>query len=273
MVAFMFWNVNGRAQPDLIAAACRAERVDVLILAEAGTAGRALHRALNCERQTAWFSEVLPAAPRLRLFSRLPEGTIRPVHDGRHHAIRRMTATGGIEILLVAAHLPSRLHCSSEEQYFYARKLRGHIVRAEQQAGHANTVVIGDLNMNPFDQGMVAADAIHGMVSKRIAEGISRRYAGSEHEFFYNPMWSRLGDESTGPPGTYFRRDSGLESLFWHTFDQVLLRPGLLPYYGSDSVRVITRVGDHPLADEHRIDRSIGDHLPIVLELTVKGAG
>jgi len=85
-------------------------------------------------------------------------------------------------------------------------------------------------------------------------------------------MWSRLGDESAGPAGTYFHRDSGVHSLFWNTFDQVLLRPDLLPFYRPDRLKVLARVGERELADEHGVDHSVSDHLPIFLELATEGA-
>lgn len=79
---------------------------------------------------------------------------------------------------------------------------------------------------------------------------------------FYNPMWSRLGDESAGPPGTYFYDGgSGTEKYFWHTFDQVLLRPGLLQAYETGHLEILTGIGTFPL------DGGPSDHSPVLLRL------
>jgi hypothetical protein len=272
MVAFLFWNVANRPALDLIASACRSYRVDLLILAECDLeCGSVLH-AVNDGRSEAFYQEVLPQHRRVRLFSSLPGGAVHRLFDGLRISICALRRPLGPELLVAAAHLPSKLHSSSNEQYFGARDLQIRIAESEARVGHSNTIVIGDLNMNPFETGMVAADGLHGVMSKGMAAGGSRRFKGQQCSFFYNPMWSRLGDESLGPPGTYFYRDSGLECLFWHTFDQVLLRPSLLPYCRPDRLRVLTAIGEHTLADALGLHSGTGDHLPIFVELATEGA-
>jgi hypothetical protein len=41
-------------------------------------------------------------------------------------------------------------------------------------------------------------------MDRSIANNIARVVQKQRYEMFYNPMWSRLGDASEGPPGTYF---------------------------------------------------------------------
>jgi hypothetical protein len=272
MVAFLFWNVADRPALDLIATACNANRVDLLVLAECNRDTGAILHALNEGRSESFFEEVLPVPRWVRLFSSLPTRTVRRAFDGPRFSIVRLRPPLGLELLVVAAHLQSKLYNSPDEQYFGARDLRNRITEWEGHAGHANAIIIGDLNMNPFDRGMLAADGLHAVMSKSIAGQMSRRFRNERWDFFYNPMWSRLGDESTGPPGTYFRRDTGLESLFWNTFDQVLLRPSLLPFYRAEQVRVISEIGEHVLANDQGIHAATGDHLPIFVELATEGA-
>ena len=54
-------------------------------------------------------------------------------------------------------------------------------------------------------------------------------------------------------------------------FDQVLLRPSLLPYYPDGGARILTRLGTVSLADDRgRPDPEVGsDHFPVVLRLTL----
>jgi hypothetical protein len=92
---------------------------------------------------------------------------------------------------------------------------------------------------------------------------------GEDRKFFYNPMWGRYGDETHGPPGTYYRR-GGQISPFWHIFDQVLLRPSLLQYYSSNAVEIVGEIGGRSLLRDGRINQSISDHLPIFLRLEVE---
>lgn len=40
-------------------------------------------------------------------------------------------------------------------------------IRMEEKIGHKCTVLVGDLNMNPFETGLIAANGLHATVSKR----------------------------------------------------------------------------------------------------------
>jgi hypothetical protein len=80
----------------------------------------------------------------------------------------------------------------------------------EEKFGHQNTVIIGDLNANPFEDALTAADGLHGVMDRRVASRRPPNIRGQRWDYFYNPMWSRLGDESPGPSGTYWRAGTGL---------------------------------------------------------------
>ncbi len=90
--------------------------------------------------------------------------------------------------------------------------------------------------------------------------------------FFYNPMWGKMGDNSQGPPGTYYYNDSSYANLFWHTFDQVIMRPDLLEYFSDESLQVLDSIKGVSLVSPDGIpDTSIGsDHLPILVTLQIE---
>jgi hypothetical protein len=147
----------------------------------------------------------------------------------------------------------------------------GAIIReVEEETGNRNSVLVGDFNMSPFEAGMVSADGVHGVMDKELARAVDREVSGQSRSYFYNPMWSRLGDESEGPPGTYFMR-GGMISHFWHTFDQVLFRPSLLDFYSGSALKVVTKIGATDLLKTSgQIDRSLSDHLPLVFGLSIE---
>lgn len=140
--------------------------------------------------------------------------------------------------------------------------------RAEEQHRHRRTIVVGDLNMNPFEAGVVNASGLHAMMTQAIVRDGSRDVQGREYPFFYNPMWGFFGDRTPGPPGTYYYRHSGHLSYDWNIFDQVLIRPEALPWFQGD-VEILTKVGDVELLGRHgRPNAEVGsDHLPIVFRL------
>ncbi len=268
MATFLFWNTNGKNVQREIVAAAREHDVDVLILAEPNFDITTMTLALNADLDrvyTAPFSALSPLA----IFVRYTPPSYAPIYDEGGVALRLIRPPIGREILLVAVHLPSKLHRSEHEQTMLAVHLSGVIRDAENKLGHQNTVLIGDLNMSPFEPGMIAASAIHATMDKRIASRIERRVDGKMRSFFYNPMWNWLGDENGRAPGTYFYA-SGDACYFWHMFDQVLLRPGLLDVFSPSNLKILTEVNGHSLIRNDRINRQYSDHLPIVITLDLE---
>ena len=144
--------------------------------------------------------------------------------------------------------------------------------RIPSGAGHANTVVVGDMNMNPFQDGMVSAAGLHGAMTRRLARRNDRVVHGRRYPFFYNPMWRFLGErEIDRPAGTCYYRRSDMITTFWHVFDQVLVRPALLDRFPEESVQVVTEVGNISLSQKSGLPGHGGtpDHLPITFSINI----
>jgi len=221
---------------------------------------------LNSGRENVYIAPYNPSS-RLSFFFRYPAESIGLVADEGDIAIRRISPPIGLDIILVALHLPSKLYMTEDDQKFQAVRVSQLIQEAESNVGHARTLVIGDLNMNPFEVGIVGADGLHAVMAKTIAQKRSRKVQGKERPFFYNPMWGRMGDSSVGAPGTYYYAGSSYVSYFWNTFDQVLLRPDLLDFFSQDDLRVISKIGDKDLMTKNGISSSYSDHLPVIVTL------
>jgi hypothetical protein len=77
------------------------------------------------------------------VFTRFSRRFMKTVVESGHISIRRLTLPARRDILLVLAHLPSRLYWSADslnqECTFVARLIRD----AERNAGHARTIVVG----------------------------------------------------------------------------------------------------------------------------------
>jgi len=142
----------------------------------------------------------------------------------------------------------------------------------EDRLGHDRTIILGDLNMNPFDPAMVGADGLHAVSARSVAAEGSRIVQGHRRKFFYNPMWHYMGDAGAKPAGTYFYRSSTYLSYFWNTFDQVLLRPPLMNYFQDDALRIVTDIRGKLLFRNGRISNDYSDHLPIIVTIQTEGA-
>jgi len=272
MARFLFWNLGGRSVEGLVAKLAHEHSVDVLILAETVDMVTLL-RALNSDNGSATYSPGPRSSKRLVILTRLPPESLKEVADEAGVVIRSLRPPIGFEILIVAVHLPSKLHYKDIDQTIISTRLAETIANAEERIGHQRTVVVGDLNMNPFEPGVVAHGALHAVANRPVAARGSRVVAGRSQQFFYNPMWNFFGDKPPRPPGTYYYRSSKPLCYFWNIFDQVLVRPSLMDYLPEERLKVVSEVGSRTqLLDEAgRPDSSVGsDHLPILFDINVE---
>ncbi len=265
-----FWNTGRTADVSLIAGLCHDHRPDVIVLAEVESPISKLLRLLNSETRQQYIPDRSPGlSKRLQILTTLPPESVQLVHDTFDLAIRHYMPPVGAGLLLVAAHLRSKQYETASGQALSATRISQIVKQAELQVGHDRTVVIGDLNMNPFEDGLTAAAGMHALMDRRTTSRGSRVLNGERVPYFYNPMWSKFGDIGPEPPGTYFYNSSSQVNLYWHMFDQVLIRPSLAQVCGPEDVRIVTHIGGTSLltAGLGRPKRYISDHLPIYVDI------
>jgi len=261
VLRFLFWNLNGEPLAEPLRQLCNDYDIDVLVLAECRMEDVELLPALN-QMAERTFIRPFNLSSRLSFYTRLPDQDLVSLSDTKYCAVRAVTPPIGEEVILAAVHAPSKLHASSEDQGYLMQRIANQVRGAEEQRGHTRTVLVGDLNMNPFESGVCAADGLHAVMCKQIASRGERQVYGESRSFFYNPMWSYLGDETPGPPGTYFY-PNGMIAYFWNTFDQVLYRPSLLESYRLSDVKVISEIDNDSLLSDIGISKQFSDHLPV----------
>ena len=259
-----------RPLAELIGKAAMNTAADVVLLAECEQPENEILAALNHQTGKT-FHNAHPLSIKIRVYSSLTAGTIHPVavYDNGRISIQRLILER-TDILLVAVHLPSKMNRDDSDQVQEAVGLSSNIRRAELDYGHTRTILVGDLNMNPFDPGVVGAMGLHGVMTRAIATERTRKVDGQDYHFFYNPMWGLLGDRTPGPAGTHYIRLGKPTEYFWNTYDQVMIRPELLGNF-DDDVRVLTEVGGinfltangHPNRNQH------SDHLPLSFPLNI----
>ena len=205
----------------------------------------------------------------IKVFCRFPGRYLIPTFDSERVSIRRVALPALQEILLVAVHFPSKLYWSDQSQAMECPNLSATITEQEGLVGHSRTVVVGDFNMNPFEEGVVGAAGLHAVMSRKVAERKQRVVQGRAYPFFYNPMWGHLGDSSERPTGSYYYERAEHVNYFWNTFDQVLLRPQLMDRFRSDQLKILDRAGDISLrtADGRPDHKAASDHFPILFRL------
>lgn len=270
MTNFLFWNLNKKPLEKTVAELAHEHKVDVILLAECVIEPVKLLLTLN---RTA--SSYRYAPPRLstkvEVFTKFSADFIQPIYEesSDRFIVRHLMLPAKTDILLVAVHLQSKMSFNEESQKHYCAEIAGKIREFESQVGHSRTILVGDLNMNPFESGMISAFGLHAVMSKRIAEKGNRTVGGREYPFFYNPMWSFLGDYSSFQPGTHYYRRSEPVTYFWNMFDQVLVRSELLNRFNEADIKILDCVNGESLltANGFPDSNSFSDHLPIFFKL------
>lgn len=267
MPRFLFWNLEGKNLHHLVAQLAEEHSVDVIVLSECITPSTTMLMQLNAAHVRY---ELCPGlCQSITFFVAFQANFLTPVLENARISIRHLTLPARAEILVAAAHLPSKLHFSNESMIFECSNLARMIEDSEEACGHGRTILLGDLNVNPFETGMVGTGGLHAVMSREVASRGSRTVQSREYDFFYNPMWAHFGDRQGEAPGTYYYDKAEHVTYFWNMFDQVLVRPSLLDGLGVESVRILTSVrGISLLGPGGKPDRSVGsDHLPVLAEL------
>lgn len=263
---FVFWNVGKKDIDSKIVALAVETQPDFLVLAEYEGDPLGLLKRLSVQCPNLYLIPRI-ACEHITLFSTCTPGQVHPKCETSRFTIQEIRKPRFKPFLLGSVHLPSKLHADDDDQLYSAIQLRDEIEQCESDAGHRNTLVLGDFNMNPFDKGMIFAKAMNAVSSLAIAERESRIVKGQSQSFFYNPSWNLLGDFGD-TPGTYYHRSPGSISLYWNTLDQVIMRPSLACALNKSSLRILRSVRGNVFVSEEGFP-SVSDHLPIAFSVNL----
>lgn len=254
---------------DRLASIILRHHVDIVMLAECPEEPAEACRLLSA-KTNRHFHTAPGTLGKLQLLTSFPEESLTPVFDdlaGRLTIRRLLLDERRIDLLVAVAHLPSKRHYSDSDQQFIAAELARDISDHERRFGNSRTVLVGDFNMNPFENGVVGAIGLHAVMTRAIAQSDTRTVSARKYRYFYNPMWSFFGDRNDGPAGTYYYAQSTPIAYFWNMFDQVLLRPEIMHWLMD--LRILDHDGSASLLNARGIPDSVGgsDHLPLYFRL------
>lgn len=271
MAAFLFWNLKRNRIEDRVARLVVAHDVDVLMLAECVIDPSEIVSAVE-RGGGSRYSFHGSKEDKVHVFSRLGDDRVIVTDSDllRRLILFTIRLDGFPQILLAVAHLPSRRDVSRGGLAQLATRYAGRIREIENLVGHRSTLLVGDLNMNPFDDGVVGGLGFHGVMTRAKAYEIERHVSGELSPFFYNPMWGFFGDRTPGPPGTYYLSGADPINYFWNIYDQVLVRPDLIP--DLEDLAILDHDGRESLVTAKGMPREArgSDHLPLFFRLVRK---
>ncbi len=267
MTTFLFWNINRKNLEEAIVNLAFRHEVDVIILAESNTPPGVILKALNRKKTEFHFSP--GDCKKIHIFTRFPRRFLKVEGENNRATVRRLKLPRQEEILLVAVHL---LHRQNEFQRNQECVELSEMIRdAESRIGHTKTVLVGDLNMNPFEYGVVAAAGLNATMARSIALRRERSVDFRSYPFFYNPMWGLFGDTIKGRPCGTFYYGKKEPTYFWNMFDQVLIRPDLLPNFRNEDLEILIEDGINSFVSSSGLPdkSSASNHLPLLFKLNI----
>jgi hypothetical protein len=267
---FLFWNISGKDLAKYAAELAQTHDIDLLVLAESHTSPSRILRALNSGREVRWAFAATPVPLKngLQLYVRGASSFVIPKFDLPRVSIRQVQFPASAPFTLAIAHLQSPMYLSEDDRASAAAQVVSVIRQIEMDVGHTRTVVIGDLNMDPFSKGLVSADAFNAVMTRDIASGELRSIGNQPYYFFFNPTWQLFNDGGKQPAATYYYRNPGFSSLNWHVYDQVLVRPRLMNAFDASGLKVLDHSPSGPLHDGHGYPQ-ISHHFPIKFKLSI----
>ena len=169
--------------------------------------------------------------------------------------------------ILACLHLPSKVYAKRLKKDIAIRRIIEEIQRYEKLLKIDKTIIVGDVNENPYEIGCLGADKFHGIPVYQDAMRKYRTIMDERFEMFYNPMWNLFGDFSF-PPGTYYYRGNEVINSFWNIYDQVMIRPCIRDFFIDSELKILCETKNRKLIDKNNHpSKKISDHLPIIFEI------
>ena len=281
MLNLLFWNLNKKSLSESVGLLAEEREADIVILAEMPQSTEGILTRLRQYNSDFIVNDPSPPSTtsaktpkhRVILYHRFSSDQVQCLRLAKFWTIYQLDLSDGEPLILVAVHMPAKSrigYTGFDNRLILFRRLRQNILEKENALGTNRTIVVGDFNQNPFDKEVVYLDTLNAVMDPDVANRVSCQWDGQTYKYFYNPMWTAYGRRQT-PMGTYYYQEPNSVRYYWHVFDQVLLRPDLIPALGDEMPTFITELGDKSLLRANgRPDNSrFSDHLPIALSLNI----
>lgn len=261
----LFWNTNKKKLLDPLTQLWQSTKADVLILVENTATDQEIENTFRS--QGIAIAAVPGVNQRFSVFLGNGSISLQETYSSERISIRRLEAFSE-QFHLGIVHGVDKQNHDEHSQLLYAKLLSDQLRTEAERSKNEKTILIGDFNLNPFDAAMHKAGCFNADMTKK--GSTARKKSGVVYQVFYNPMWSLLGDESPGPPGTYFHESGSKGLRGWNMLDQVIISRSAVAWFNQ--VRIIHSAGNLSLIKKsgRPNEKTFSDHLPILVSLRSK---
>lgn len=268
MPRIVFWNVNKKDLTDAVCALAKSTAADVIVLNENTVSASATLRALQSRVSPDFSIPTFISDKWFHCFCRNGALDLFELHSGFRTSVRKFRL-GYQRILLALVHGVDLRNYDAETRQSFAQELVRELDFVREDKKINGLILLGDFNMNPYERPMNLATGFNAMMTKACAAKGIRQHLEKDYDFYYNPMWSLLGDNTKGPAGTVY--DTSNQGTYgWSTFDQVILHHSVVPFF--QDVEIVTKAGEYSFMGRsgHPDAKNASDHFPILVDFMEK---
>ena len=187
----------------------------------------------------------------------------------QHRALTLKINVNNQELILVGVHLSANPTSNSDTRKLEIRNIMTDIESDEEFVfgdKQHSSIVIGDMNANPFDPEMINKDSFNAVLFKEIIkENNTMVFNDTQYERFYNPALDYI-NESEQDYGSFYY-SSGIGTLYWFCYDQVLFRKNLVDRFKK--MKYLKKIGGTNLIKKIAPNKEISDHLPLLVNMNI----
>lgn len=269
-INILFWNINKKNLLESILKLVALYKINILILIENVIDPLIVVEKLTTVNKEYRFADTIGQS-NIYIYTTLDLKYFVPFYDENRLSLRIIKLPNKKQIHLGVIHFASKLYFSDSSQLSESFEMAKVINQKENEIDCHNTILVGDFNMNPFEDGMINANSFNATVDRKIALRGNRIVQGRSYNFFYNPMWNMFGDQKEGPIGTYYYERAEHKNYFWNILDQVIIRPDVIDNFNFESLEIIDTFGEYSLVDSEGCPntKKYSDHLPIKFSINI----
>ncbi|MBL8150129.1 MAG: hypothetical protein JNN15_09405, partial [Blastocatellia bacterium] len=128
MLTFLFWNTNKQKKAlEIIFELAWDYEVDILMLAESIFEPQEILTKLNDRKTLYSFSK--GECKRIQIFTRFSHTFVKPLSEGEKYAIRHISRPAREDLILVVAHLSSKMYAKESDQMLDCSNLADEVRR------------------------------------------------------------------------------------------------------------------------------------------------
>lgn len=268
-IKYLFWNIRNKNLLGPMAQLIFENNIDIVALVEATSLDiRGLFNELLLNGQRWKTVEVCPVSD-IKLIAKYD------IHISAHQEKDRLSAYklyNGEELyLLNVLHLDSAMYLDEGARSDRASHISEVLRKIEESIfgdQEYKTITIGDFNLQPYSQGIAGYYGFNATMSEYKAKQLSRVVSKEKRHFYFNPMWKLMGDNRL-VQGTYYNNnDQQGRSIFWYTFDELLIRPCLIDKFNWNFFDIVEKTQSHDFIKNGKINETnYSDHLPLKFEI------